>query len=144
MITIIILWFVESPVKISKAKLLRCRETLKFPWNKGNDCLDVSPDTLAAVEVWQLLQRNREELEILKTERENLIAYATEASKKGCESWITDELIASIKSHLIRGHEQVTLTHNNEYNGFCDDEFEEPKEESDVEGDDEDDDGDIA
>lgn len=102
-------------------------KTLVFPWSRGPNPDDFNPDTLAAVEVLQLLERTREEVEILKEERTNLIKFIILKSRSESDTthqaWITKELL-SLADKMYHDDEDEILY------------FEEPINESDHEGDD--------
>lgn len=98
---IITAWFLFiANKKISMKQLNRCRETLHFPWTTGPSPGDLTDKVMVALELWQRLKRNREELEILHTEKENLIQYVVNHAKKSGDdrSWLTDALITGCES----------------------------------------------
>ena len=94
--------------KISLKRLMACTTTLRFPWS-GVDSLglsDLQDEVVSAVEKWQLLQRCREEAEILFTERDNIILSVREMAKKTeveARSWLTTSLVFAC-TDLVDSH----------------------------------------
>ncbi|XP_067935510.1 uncharacterized protein [Watersipora subatra] len=112
--------------KVSKKELLQVQDTLYFPWRVA--ALEISPGLLAAVDLHHRINRCYEEVEVLLTERDNLIEYVNDKLETGQDkSWLTKELVSKIRDCLLIQIDQPDVDNNVE--------FEEPELESDVDDD---------
>ncbi|XP_067951302.1 uncharacterized protein [Watersipora subatra] len=86
----------KKGMKVSKKELLQVQDTLYFPWMVA--ALEISPGLLAAVDLHHRINRCYEEVEVLLTERDNLIEYINDKLETGQDkSGLTKELVFKIR-----------------------------------------------